>query len=316
MKIVAASQGPSLKIYPELSRAAVAAGHTTPARIWYLLRYLDRAGRGTVSRGDLRDLLLKLGLNWRALETARSHQASGIYFTDHADAGYIEYRSVFQVATALRTRAGSRTMLIGIHAAATVATFRAALYGAWLGQRGHGLNMSRAGLCALWGVTVNTLKAWERLAGISVTQQITHVREDDADRADRLIPTDTRDAKLGQRYTFRKKGYDGFFFQTVNQYTAPSAERGRRGNTRRINSFVKPVLDVADGMTQKVFFADAATGSDQLTPGACLWGTAEKIVTRKFDRGSAGELRQAWAGPAALWRLEFMRPTGTRRVLD
>lgn len=247
-----------LRVWPGLHPAILRAGAAIPYRMWLLIRHHDADGRGVVdTRRFLKSLYLD-GITRAHLRTADAKQRAifgrDVFFT--VDGDRIHYRSLESVAAALAA-APSRSAYILKPGVRHLETFNAQIYAAWIGA-GDGPKMaSRARLEEIFGVSGQTLRRWEGIAGVDVTFNVVEVKLADAEIAARYIVEDDRphkaeaaspiiEARLRLEnatkaqpghaearpagYVFERDGR--IFYRTVNTYTHKYVS-GRTGRAKK-----------------------------------------------------------------------------------
>jgi len=163
---------PEVRVYPELARAAVTGGHDREYRLWTLARdILDPQGSGWVSVPELLGLCRDLGLSQR-LTKRLIGKADGLFWQAVGDR--LRLLGLRAVSVAMGCEKGpGRPVLVPLDKIGGLQSWRAHCYAAWIASRGPtGATMARSTLCSLWGRTAPTLRAWEALAGIEVTENI------------------------------------------------------------------------------------------------------------------------------------------------
>lgn len=289
-----------LRTYAELNRYCLAEGLDGIYRLWLLARALDADGRGVVGLQELLEAMQGFGLNRLHLRRVKLHLKARLFFSFHPSK--LEYRSLEAVCLALGITPG-RSIYIPSESIASTAVFRATLYAAWIA--GHdALHISREKLGELFKISADTLRRWEKFAGIEVIYNIVEVAPQDERAAEKHLPRDRRlDDRLDRCYTWAYKG--NTYYRTVNGYNASHLERARLGNVRKITRRVHARLPDEDhgvGTSQRVFFTKRTTpGNYQEQPGASL-----------RDQRIAVDLPQ---GTAALWRFHPWRPRKRKQAL-
>ena len=291
----------NLKSYIELNRFVIAAGLTGPYRLWLLCRALDPEGRGTVDLDVLLVALAEQGLNRQLLRRTARQAGCSTFLTIHPT--YVEYRSLTAVCRSLAVTPG-RAVFIPRDAIQSTEHFRAALYTAWIA--GHdSLYISREKLTALFDVSADTQRRWERLTGVEVTYNVIEVAASDQAAAEAHIPQDARldGDRMDRVYTWEYQGR--IYYRTVNRYQAPHYDRGCVGNVRKVSRAVRaavPVEGHGDGTRRRVFYTARTTPANyQEKPESSLQAQRRVISTAR--------------GPASLWRFSRTRPVARREVL-
>ena len=293
---------PQLRTYIDLNAHLIAAGLDGPYRLWLLARALDPDGRGVVHLAALLATMQRFGLNRLHLRRVKLHPKANLFFSVHPTK--LAYRSLEAVCLALGVAPG-RSIYIPAASIASTEAFRATLYAAWIAGHDH-LPISRAKLAGLFKTSQDTLRRWEKLAGVEVTYNVVEVLPQDEQAAQPHIPQDARLApfdRLDRRYTWTYKGKT--YYRTVNRYAAPHLARARLGNVRKVTRSVhaaNPDGDHGVGTRQRVFFTARTTPAHyQEQPGASL-----------RDQGQAIALPQ---GVSTLWRFHSWRPTARPAAL-
>lgn len=292
----------TLKTYTELNRSILAQNMSAAYRVWLLCRALDPDGRGIISLTPLLRLLETHGLNRHMLRRLRRQSHCRLFLTFHAT--HVEYRSLEAVCRSLGVIPG-RAVSIPTESISSTESFRAALYTAWIA--GHDeLYMSRERLSHLFNVSPDTLRRWERLTGVEVTQNVIEVAKSDQEAAEAHIPKDARldGDRLGRVYVWEYQG--SLYYQSVNRYSAPHYERGAVGNVRKVSRAVRAAVPVdihGDGTRRRVFYTKRTTPTNhQEKQGACLRTQARPVSVPH--------------GLANLWRFSKTRPVARREMLS
>lgn len=289
-----------LRTYAELNRYCLVEGLDGIYRFWLLARSLDPDGRGIVGLPAFEEAMHCYDLNRLHLRRACLHPKACLFFSFHRSK--LEYRSLAAVCLALGVTPG-RSIYIPAERIAGTEEFRATLYAAWIA--GHDeLHISREKLSGLFRVSPDTLRRWEKLAGVDVTYNVVEVAPQDEHVAELHIPRDNRlDDRLDRRYTWEYKGK--IYYRTVNRYHAPNLERARLGNVRKVTRRVHASLPDENhgvGTSQRIFFTTRTTpGNYQEQPGASM-----------RDKRKAIDLPQ---GVSSLWRFHPWRPVARKIAL-
>ena len=292
----------TLKSYAELNRIIIQRRLSVPYRLWLLLRALDPQGCGVVSKDAVRASLAAYGLNWSHVRTARRHGRADLFFTFHGN--HIEYRSLQSLCLSLEVEPG-RPVNVPAAYMASLESFHAAMYAAWIAQGRDGeRHISRARLSEYFGRDEETLRRWERAAGvIEVTGNVVEIEESDIEKPDAPIPGDTRpDERLDRRYIFEQEGR--YYYRTVNTYKAES-DRARTGNTRKIarqvrRSGVVSREDATGAPLARVFFFDQAMPKN--------WRERQGYSIRSDKRNGGRQTLKTIRGTSQRWRLSELRP--------
>ncbi len=301
-----------IRTYPDLSRTVIAGGLATVYRIWLILRSVDVGGSGIVGRDDFRAALLAAGLTPRHLITARRVDGSEGFFTVYPDR--IEYRSLEYVSLAMMTAPG-RSVMIPHIALGSMEDFNAHLYATFFVKAdGAGRMVSRDRLSELFGVSHETQRRWERIAGVDVTANMGSCASEDLDRAVAIIPKDDRLDhldRLGNSYTFERDGV--IYWRTVNGY-ASGLRAGAVGNSRKVGKRVRAGLggDIPGAATvqsKRVFFTQKSMPKRAwFVPGHCYNTDGSTVNTRQRDHSPEGEF--------SVWSWSNMRPTTRKAALQ
>ena len=290
-----------LKSYTELNRFCIVERLTSLYRIWLLCRFLDPAGRGTVSLSILLAALEAHGLNRHHLRRVRKMTKCQIFFTFHQT--HIEYRSLVALCLNLGVTPG-QAVSIPIGSISSTEQFHAALYTAWIARHDE-LYISRDRLSTLFKVSHDTQRRWERITGVEVTYNVIEVAKGDQEAAEAHIPKDARldGDRLGRAYVWEYQG--SLYYQSVNCYSAPHFERRAVGNVRKVSRAVRaavPVEDHGDGTRRRVFYTERTTPANyQEKRGSCL-RTQRRPINVPHGLGN-------------LWRFSTTRPVARQEVL-
>jgi hypothetical protein len=141
-----------------------------PARIWLLLRHLDREGRGWLRIDNVKqhlthkDSSLRV-CSWRQLRNLL-HQGQDTFW--HRDEERLWLRSVARVATALGVeRLSGRPVALPLSVLLRgIGDVRAHLYASFHSGRRHNNPISRRTLAEISGVPARTQREYEEIAGI------------------------------------------------------------------------------------------------------------------------------------------------------
>lgn len=205
-----------LKVHGELGRIVVKKGLEDGYRLWLILRAQDGEGKGWIEKDKVAAMAGRFGIPARRLRKALSSP----FFR-------IGRRRVFlvglgKIAEALGCRVG-KPVWVDSECLFPLRRFRAALYAAWLAQKGEGVMISRKRLEELWGRTRQTLRQWERLAGVEVKANYARCPWPTTD--------DTLAVHIPSPY---KMAADGVWFQLPNRYVAP-LDRASYGMARKVD---------------------------------------------------------------------------------
>ncbi|GAB4575820.1 MAG: hypothetical protein Kow0077_29210 [Anaerolineae bacterium] len=193
-----ADSPPEIRVDPELGRLAVGLNLAAELRLWLVLRHYF-GQPGWTHRQQLRTALKRAGVHHTRRHIDRLLQRGREVFWGLGRDGKVWLRGVIRVVTRLTSRAleenpdliatntpGVRDVYVRVDG--SLKQFKARLYAAWLAHR-ENPKIARATLCKLFGVTRETLWAWEELLPntlevvTSYTQTAIDPREDD-----RIVP--------------------------------------------------------------------------------------------------------------------------------
>lgn len=302
-----------VKAYPEIGRAAVAAGLSTPFRIWTLLRAIDPDGSGVVGYDAAMQCFAFYDLNrWHVLNALKVQAHEGVVFFTVSPKKF-EYSSLYHVALALKVDRALTPVLIRTDDCHKLSRFNSAVYAAWLHTTGKtdGVMMSRATLGELWSKSDTQLRKWEKLQRISVQHNAVVIDTPQngesaalekelprqvEERKQAAIPRDERlhDARLGRSYTWQRDGKT--YYQTVNRFTARQGYTCRAGMTRKVAKRVRHELKsaaavdygaTAKGEFERVFYSKTyLDGRDwqNSNTGSSLHETGETVNGRRQYR--------------------------------
>jgi hypothetical protein len=153
-----------LKTYPELNTAALRTGHERPLSVWYLLRYLDRTGAGVVREPALRRFVASQELFGRDTLRRALRKGDGAFW--RRSSGFVEYRSLFKVATALGAELHKLPVLLDVDDFGSMGRMRPMYMATWFADRPR--RMSRAAQAALIGKSAQTTRNYSKRAGLHV----------------------------------------------------------------------------------------------------------------------------------------------------
>lgn len=325
-----------VKAYPELGRAAIAAGLSTPFRIWTLLRAIDPAGSGVIGFDAAMQCLAFYDLNrWHVRNALKVQRENGVQFFTVTEKKF-EYSSLYNVALALKVERALTPVLIRTDDCHKLSRFNSAIYAAWLlasGKTGD-VMMSRATLGELWGKSDTQLRKWEKLQRINVHYNAVVIDtplDDDKSapvrRALAALPRDERlhDDRLGRAYTWQRDGQT--FYQTVNSYSARRGYTCRPGMTRKVAKQVRHALKLvaavdygatAKDSFERVFYSEnylAGRDWQNSVSGSSLRETGETVNgRRRYRNGRAGTV-QTVAVQYHVWQFSHMRPVPKVHVI-
>ena len=274
-----------IKIHPGLGRVVLLHDLGLVYRVWLVLRSADVNGSGVVGRETARQALQAHGLTARHLITARRQSGSEKWFTVFPNR--IEYRSLESVCVDFGVEPG-RPVVVDAGVVGNLQEFRAVVYAAWFVKvDGDERTISRDTLTELFGVSHETQRRWERLAGIDVTANLGSCAVDELGKAQAIIPVDNRlDGldRLGRSYIFERVTDDGqvvLYWRTVNSYRADLA-LGRVGKSRKVTRRVRKGGQTTGAATlRRIFVTKTNTPKKPFyTPGHTMRETDRTIYTK------------------------------------
>ena len=326
-----------VKAYPELGRAAVAAGLSTPFRIWTLLRAIDPDGRGVVGHNAAMQCLAFYGLNrWHVMNALKVQAKAGITFFSVSPTKF-EYASLYHVSLALKVDRALTPVLIRTDDCHKLSRFNSALYAAWLrvvGAKTNGVMISRSRLSELWGKSDTQLRKWEKLQRITVTYNVAEVKfsiDDDSSaqvkRALHALPRDERLAadRLGRAYTWTRG--DSTFYQTVNKYRPCGGYTCRAGMTRKVTKRVRHELRTTEaveevatarGKFERVFYSKQyleGKAWQNSVSNSSLRETGATMNGRRQHRQGRGGVKLTTNVRYQVWEFSHMRPAPKASVV-
>lgn len=166
----------TLTLYPDIALAMLREEVAAAGRIWWLLRYLDRDGRGML-RIDMMKKQLTVPnsrlrvCGWRQLRNLL-HQGEGTFWQRDPDSGRIWLRSAAKVAAALGVERFSQppVELPPEALCGGMGDVRAHFYASFHSSRepeqGQAMPVARATMERLSGVPARTQQAYDRRAGV------------------------------------------------------------------------------------------------------------------------------------------------------
>lgn len=256
------------------------------------------------------------GLNWHHLRRLRTQSSSRLFLTFHPT--HLEYRSLEAVCRSLAVLPG-RSVYLPTESIQSTESFRAALYTGWIAGQESGVMISRERLSALFGISADTQRRWERLTGVEVVPTVVEVSKGDLEAAEPHIPRDKRldGDRLGRSYVWEYQG--SFYYQSVNRYgaphqDAPSYVRGAVGNVRKVSRAVRTVAQCAvaecnvlpvefhgDGTRRRIFYTERTTPANhQEQTGCSLRGQGRPVDVPH--------------GLSDLWQFSRTKPVARREV--
>lgn len=302
-----------LRVWPGLHPAILRAGAAVPYRMWLLIRHHDADGRGVVdTRRFLKSLYLD-GITRAHLRTADDKQRAifgrDVFFT--VDGDRIHYRSLESVAAALAAAPGRSAYILkpGVR---HLERFNALIYAAWIGAGDGPKMVSRARLEEIFGVSGQTLRRWESIAGVDVTANVVEVAPADAEIAAQYITEDDRPHKAEARpagYVFERDGR--IYYRTVNTYRSKYVS----GRTGRAKKAAKAAHRAAAGLLSdagethdkrlRIFFdARRLNGRRHFVTGASVHAQADAVGRQPAIRIQYGH--------ADLWQFSRRKPAEWR----
>ena len=313
----------TVKVHPEIGRAAIALDLSLPFRMWTILRAIDGDGRGVVGHDAAMRAWAFYGMDrWHVRRAIKAQAETGIVFFE-IHPTKVTYSSIKSVSLALDVTRAVAPVLISTAKLRKLGTFNAAVYAAWVRSVGgdDGLMMSRARLGDLWQRSDQQLRAWERSGGVRVEYNCVEVTLTQRD-AESAIPKDDRltGDRLDQRYIFERTDETGTrrFYQTVNRYRAQGATCPR-GQVRKAARAARgrSSLKVQGARVQRVFFTQAA-----LKAGRWFWsvnqtsilGTTETITGQRRARVRGADVVLSRRHDLHVWRFCALAPVQRGRV--
>lgn len=302
-----------VRVWPGLHPAILRAGASVPYRMWTLIRSLDTAGSGVIGRDHLLRSLHLEGITKAHLRTAVAKQRAifghDAFFTVDVEHNRITYRSLEAIAAMLHAAPGRSAYILrpGIR---SMEQFNASIYATWLHATGEaGRMISRAKLEEITGVSAQTLRRWEKAAGVEVTANVVELAEEDAEIAAEHITEDDRPHKAEAQptgYIFRRGGR--LYYRTVNQYAPQRIVTGNRG---RAHKAAKAANRAAGGLS-----SDAAKKQDRIFFGPKHLSGRRQLVTGPSVHAQNIAGRQPTIriqhGTADLWSFSRMKPAAWR----
>lgn len=246
-----------ITLFPTLALATLREGHVTSGRLWFLLRHLDRDGRGWIGRSEANKAFTGRASPLRFC--SRRHLArlladgEGLFWT--ADKERIWVRGQAKVAAALGIeRLCGRPVAVPLDIfLARIGDLKAHFYTAFhssrAGEREYGPPIARETISAVTGVPRRTQRYYERRAGLRVQPNIALGPAASGRKAADEAVLSTASAvaqelawRRGQAY-FRltdRRGQYGHPGQTYHAWRLPNSYRGPhyclpRSRQRRLN---------------------------------------------------------------------------------
>lgn len=243
-----------VKLYPDIGLAMLRQELTAPGRLWLMLRYLDREGRGLLRIGNLTDTLTNptslLYLCGKRQLRNLLRDGEGVYWT--RDKEHIWLRSAAKVAAGLgverltgRPVALPLTALLG-----GIGAFRAHLYTAFYSGRiretpygVRAMPVARDTLAGLSGVGRSSQRAYEGRVGVHV--QANFAVGEVSSQEGREQRAWQQGAALFEIKDYRgqqgKRGKTYLAWQLPNSY-AGQHQRRPKGRQKRINRQLKDLV--------------------------------------------------------------------------
>jgi hypothetical protein len=230
-----------------------------------------------------------------------------------AERGKVNYRSEESVGAELNTTVGIPVKIdIGN---LRKRKFKPALYAAWIAAGKDGaLMMSRARISYLTGLSDETQRRYEHVAGVQVTANIGYAPESlvqqEVDSSTCLVPADDRDEKLGNRYFYKRRGdKENLYWRTVNTYKVDDAayRRAPTGNSRKVNRRLRAAV-IGEAVPQRVFFQGRLAEVRGFEAGHCYRLQGGQITDVYCWRSSQSGERKQRIVSARVWKYEIKRP--------
>ena len=265
----------SVKVYPDIALAMLRQGQSAAGRLWFLLRHLDKEGRGVLRVVNIRETLTKTKTRhrlcgWRQLRNLLK-RGEGIYW--QRDKEHVWLRSAGKVAVNLGVeRLNGRPVAIPVKKLlGTIGEARAYLYASFhaarqpvserhLGQK----PIARDTLTELTGLTAECQRGYERRVGVRVSRNyVVGERVSQSGKEERIwqqggAAFEFVDYRGGQG----KPGRGYIAWQLPNSYTVSLAHRPK-GRQKRINRklsdlFMQGMTGNAQQSIEKRYFGDGA----------------------------------------------------------
>lgn len=277
---------------PELMRLSVALDTDVPARLWYLARW-HCAGKNHLKAGEFITLGMCAGISRNTAKKALNN-GTGTFWNVDRRAGKVYLRSYEFVALRLTDRAlmecpaavstnqpGKQARHVTLSGG--VADVRAGLYAAWMDMKADP-TISRFTLCSLWNVDADTLRAWEKYAGIEVTHSyVQYAGEDNT-----LIPTDSDGEARADVHTYQTAGATRLAWRGCNRYTAPSFREKQTGKRA-----VKRVAALCRELVESAVLPDNDSGVTVPDNGHSVGLHRTKRIHFNSNKGSAAAYKSA-----------------------
>lgn len=243
-----------LIIFAELARQSILQGQSRQYWAWTVLRALDKDGHGWVAKEQAFASWPQSASNLRAILSS----GEGDWWTTTPDRVY--YVSAYRAGYLLETTLGN-PIYAEFSKCNTIGKFRAQCYAAFFARPRM---IGRARLQGLFGVSEQTLRNWERRAGISRSANIV-----------KCIPpadgTGVPDGRAGG--VWFSGGY--MYYQAVNTYQSRQEYAPRHS---RDNKLLRHTLKLVMGKGQRLYFDDAGKAS------RAVQGGQEYVCLRTGDR--------------------------------
>ena len=307
-----------VKLYPDIGLGLLRQGLTAPGRLWLLLRFLDREGRGAL-RIDIIEQQLTSKSSTHYLCSKRQLRnllpaGEGIFWVrDRRDRRQLWLRSAARVAHALAIpRLSGRPVALPLTALlGGIGAFRAHLYAAFHSGRGRtaaaatatageaARPIARATLARLSGVGRSSQRAYEARLGLPVQAHfaVGEVADPAGQQASAWRHGQALFLFKDHRGRQGRRGATYLAWQLPNSYRGLHAQQPQ-GRQKRINRQLKDL--VMQGMPGNV---EAA--GDLSRPGRAYYPNG-KLAAKAFNRDPQGEVywpqSQPRRGRFVLWQ--------------
>jgi len=155
---------PGLKTYPELNTAALQQHRERELSVWYLLRHIDGTGSGLVPEQALRCFVASHDLFGRDTLRRALRRGEGMFW--RRGNGFVEYRSLFNVAAALDADLHKLPVRLDLDDFRSIGRLRAMFMATMFADKSR--RRSRAGLAAMIGKSPQTTRNYTKRAGLRV----------------------------------------------------------------------------------------------------------------------------------------------------
>lgn len=260
---------PTIRTYPSLNTAMIAANVAPVGRVWYLLRYLDRDGRGWLPVDAAREALTRGGplhlCTWRNLRKILARGEGQFWQRDEQDRLFL--LGPARVAATLNVeRLRGRPVLLPVATlAGDLAALRAALFASYHAGRRAQQPVTRRTMEQLTGVPARTQRHYDRLARTRRKRNICiggqreqAYKQESAWQHGRgsfaFVDHHGRRGKPGRAY---------MAWQLPNSYQSPleATKKGRqRRHNRSLDLVHKGALGNGGGVTRLFYHSGAAAG--------------------------------------------------------